>query len=172
MTEHHYHIVALETHFCPIPDFSLPKPYTYEYTPYTKTLQNEIAERIHDASVIIITTLRLDASVLSADVSPKLQFVAVMATGTDKIDLEACRARGILVSNCGGANATAVAEHAIGMYFSTRRRFVETQDAIRADMWIKNGTLIPMLRDQDGGLPLTCKEEVLGLIGYGTIGKL
>jgi lactate dehydrogenase-like 2-hydroxyacid dehydrogenase len=168
--ELHHHIIALETHFCPIPDFSLFEPYTYTLTSYSKTAQNQIAERIKDASVLIITTLALNASVLSATVSPKLRLIAVMATGTDSVDFEACRARGIIVCNCGGANVTAVTEHAIGMYFSVRRRFVETQDAIRSDMWTKNGTLIPMLRDGNGRLPLACEEEVLGLIGYGAIG--
>lgn len=166
----HHHFIALETQFCAIPEFNLPEPYTYTLTSYPKTLQNQIAERIRDASVLITTTITLNATVLSAIASPKLQLIAVMATGTDSIDLEACRARGIIVCNCGGANVTAVTEHAIGMYFSTRRRFVETQDAIRSDMWIRNGTLTPMLKDDNGRLPLTCEEEVLGLIGYGAIG--
>jgi lactate dehydrogenase-like 2-hydroxyacid dehydrogenase len=170
--EHHHHIIALETQFCPIPEFQLPKPYTFTLTTYPKTVHGQIAERIRDASVLIITTIGLNASVLSAAASPKLLLIAVMATGTDSIDLEACRARGIVVCNCGGANVPAVAEHALGMYFSTRRRFVETQNAMRSDMWMKNGTLIEMLKDDNGKMPLTCKEEVLGLIGYGAIGNI
>ncbi|TLD29381.1 D-isomer specific 2-hydroxyacid dehydrogenase family protein [Venturia nashicola] len=36
-----------------------------------------------------------------------------MASGTDTIDLQACKARGIIVSNCRGVNVVAVSEHAM-----------------------------------------------------------
>lgn len=169
-SQHHHQIVALESRFCPIPDFKLPTPHTYSITSYPRTEITQIADRIRDASILITTTIPIRADVLSATVSPNLRIIAVMATGTDSIDLEACRARGILVCNCGGANVVAVSEHAVGMYFSVRRRFVETQWALRRGEWMEKGSLVPMLKDDEGGMPLTCREEVVALVGYGTIG--
>lgn len=95
-----------------------------------------------------------------------------MASGADTIDLQACRAWGIIVSNCRGANIAAVSEHAIGLYFAARRKFVETQNAMQADEWMKRKTLIRILEDRDGKMPLTCVDKVMGMIGYGVIGKL
>lgn len=164
-------IVALEAQFCAIPKFDFPEPLTYTITTYPKTPHNQIAERIRDATILITTTIRLDAETLSANVCPKLQLIAVMATGVDSIDLAACKKRGITVFNCGGANVTAVSEHTIGMYFAARRRFTETQAAIRAGLWPVKGTLIPMMEDENRKMPLTCAEETLGLIGYGAIGQ-
>jgi lactate dehydrogenase-like 2-hydroxyacid dehydrogenase len=48
-----------------------------------------------------------------------------MAAGYDVIDLEACRKRGIRVCNIPSASAEAVAEHAITLYLSVKRRVVE-----------------------------------------------
>ncbi|KIW00315.1 uncharacterized protein PV09_08202 [Verruconis gallopava] len=170
-SENHHHIVALEAHFCPIPEFKLPSPYTYTLETYPKTLKDQIPERIRDASIVITTTIRLDASVLSAEISPKLQLIAVMATGTDSVDLKSCMKRGIVVCRCAGANVTAVSEHAIGMYFATRRKFYQTQTATRGGQWPLKGSLIPILEDRNKKMPLTCEEETIGLIGYGKIGQ-
>lgn len=170
--DYHHHIVALEAAICPIPEFSLPSPYTYDLTTYPKTTQAEIPSRIRDATILITTTIALSAAVLSPEISPNLRLIAAMATGTNSIDLEACKKRGIIVCNCAGANVASVAEHAIGMYFTARRKFIPTHYALRADEWVKIGKLYPMLEALDGTLPLSCREEVMGLIGYGVIGKL
>lgn len=171
MESHHIEIVALEAQFCPVPDFDLPSPFTYELISYAKTAQAEIAERIRNATIIITTTMPLRANVLSSNVSPKLRCVTVMASGTDTVDLQACKARGIQVCNCAGANTAAVSEHAIGLYFAARRKFVETQNAMQSDEWMKKGKLISILEDHDGKMPLTCVDEIMGMIGYGAIGE-
>ncbi|QDS77231.1 hypothetical protein FKW77_003066 [Venturia effusa] len=171
MESYHIEIVALEAKFCPIPDFELPSPYTFDLVSYAETAQADVPARVKNATVVITTTMPLDAKALSPEVSPKLQHITVMASGTDTIDLKACKARGITVSNCGGANTAAVSEHAIGLYFAARRKFVETQSAMQADEWMKRKTLIRILEDRDGKMPLTCVDEVMGMIGYGVIGQ-
>lgn len=172
MESHHIEIVALEAKFCPIPTFELPSPYTFEFVSYPETAQPDIPNRIKNATIVITTTMPLRADVLSPEVSPKLRQITVMASGTDTIDLQACKARGIIVSNCGGANIAAVSEHAIGLYFAARRKFLESHNAMQADEWMKRKTLIRILEDRDRKMPLTCVDEVMGIIGYGAIGKL
>lgn len=81
-------------------------------------------ERVKPATILIVTTIKLDAETLSEECTPNLKLVAVMATGTDPVDLEACKKRGISVCNCPAANLDAVSEHAISLYFAGRRRTV------------------------------------------------
>jgi lactate dehydrogenase-like 2-hydroxyacid dehydrogenase len=170
-SENHLTVVALETQFGVIPQFNIPKPFTYTLICHERTTGSEIVHRVKSADILITTTLPLNAQILSADVSPKLRLVACMASGTDSIDLEACKRRGIVVCNSSHANTAAVSEHAIGLYFSTRRRFIQTQQALNTDEWTKQGTLMRILEDQNG-MPRTCADEIMGLIGYGVIGML
>ena len=89
------------------------------------------------------------------------------------MDLDACRARNIRVTNCPGANIDAVSEHAIGLYFAARRRTVFLDRVTRAQPseWKTKGSVNQHMRLPDGMPPMTCKDEVMGVIGYGGIGR-
>ncbi|PVH93354.1 hypothetical protein DM02DRAFT_662062 [Periconia macrospinosa] len=171
----HHTIVALERIHQPLPDafdFGSDATYTlitHETTP-TRAL---LHERIREATIIIVTTITLDAETLSANVAPHLRLVAVMATGTDLVDLAACKARGIRVTNCPAANIDAVSDHAIGLYFAARRRTVMIDRLVRdvPSQWKANRSLGAYLRYKDGQPPLSCKDEVMGVVGYGALGK-
>jgi lactate dehydrogenase-like 2-hydroxyacid dehydrogenase len=128
----HHHIVFLQGAFIPIPEIELPAPYTHTRTVYQHTSPSELHARIHNASIIAICALKLDATALSPEVTPHLKFIAVVASGTDCVDLDACRARGIAVSNCPRVNIESVSEHAIGLYFATRRRLIDMHNRTRA----------------------------------------
>jgi lactate dehydrogenase-like 2-hydroxyacid dehydrogenase len=171
----HHTIVALERVMQPLPPtFNFPADTTYtleehETTP-TKAL---LHARIRHATIIIVTTLKIDAETLSPEISPNLRLVAVMATGTDPVDLDACKKRGIHVTNSPAANLDAVSEHAISLYFAARRRTVR-MDALTREVpspWKMHGSLNGHMRFADGKPPLTCKDEVLGVVGYGGLGK-
>ncbi|KAF1844196.1 uncharacterized protein K460DRAFT_419141 [Cucurbitaria berberidis CBS 394.84] len=168
-----YHeIVALEKQHQPLPLDGFDFPHTlstYEST----TSREQLHARIHHATVIIITTVKIDAETLRPEVTPKLRYVAVSATGTDPVDLEACRRRGIRVTNCPGANLDAVSEHAISLYFAARRRTVLLDRVTRAQPseWRRAGSVNRHMRLPDGKPPLICKDEVMGVIGYGGLGR-
>lgn len=166
----HHTIVALEAQFCPIPKFTLPAPFTYTLVEYPYTPIPEIPSRIKDATILLTTTIPLSTHVLSPSVSPNLRMIAVMASGTDTIDLEACKKRGIRVCNSSHANTAAVSEHALGLYFAARRKFVQMDAAVRANDWVRAGKSVTLMEDHTRKMPLTCAEEVMGLIGYGIIG--
>jgi lactate dehydrogenase-like 2-hydroxyacid dehydrogenase len=127
---------------------------------------------IHDATIVLTTTVKLDAATLDPKVTPHLQCVVCSATGTDHVDLAAAKARGIRVTNCPGANLDAVSEHAISLYFAARRRIVLLDHKTREQPseWKKEGSVNKYMRLPDGAPPLSCKEEVLGIIGYGGLG--
>jgi D-3-phosphoglycerate dehydrogenase len=94
------------------------------------------------------------------DASPYLRIVARHGAGTDEVDLEAARGRGLLVTRTPGANARAVAEHAITMILLLRKQVPELQRHVAAGGW-RDGHL--QLRDIAG--------TRLGLVGMGPIGQ-
>ncbi|ETS87109.1 hypothetical protein PFICI_00937 [Pestalotiopsis fici W106-1] len=166
----HFNIVALETFFCPLPPLTVPSPHTFTLTEYTRTAAHETAERIRDADIIITTTLRLDASVLSSTTCPNLKFIAVMASGTDSIDLDACKERGIRVVNSPECNVTAVAEHALGLYFAARRSIVPSMRHLGAGQWPQRGTLMTTTYAA-GKPPRGCGSETAVIYGHGAVGR-
>src|SRR5690606_14606770 len=68
-----------------------------EFRTYAYTLPGEVGARIADADVVILNKVPLGADALA--MAPRLRFVAVAATGYDNVDVAACIARGVAVSN-------------------------------------------------------------------------
>ncbi|KAJ5623214.1 hypothetical protein N7490_011819 [Penicillium lividum] len=173
----YHHIVAIEAIHYQIPEFDIPGKYTKDVHRWTEP--SELIERIKDATIVITTTIRLNSDVLNAEATPKLRLIVIMATGTDCVDLAAAKARGILVCNCPGSNVDSVSEHAIGLYFATRRKFPTLHNATilvpealdRNTEWKTNGSLRSRLARSDGRGPLLCSDEIVGIIGYGMLGK-
>ncbi|KAH8676219.1 glycerate dehydrogenase [Xylariales sp. PMI_506] len=167
----HLKIVALQGFFFDIPDLQLPAPYTYELQQYERTSVDEVPERIRDADIVIMITIKLSAEVLAAEVCPNLKMIAIVASGTDSVDLAACKARGIHVANTPHCNTVSVTEHALSLYFAARRSITLSNYLTRAGEWSKRGTLIKSVDGPDGTAPITCGSETMGIIGYGSIGK-
>ncbi|KAF1816366.1 hypothetical protein P152DRAFT_388889 [Eremomyces bilateralis CBS 781.70] len=167
----HHHIVGLEEIHTPYPTPSFPHPYTQ--TNHHTTSPSELRSRIADATILIATTVKLTADILRPSVTPRLRHIAVMASGTDHVDLTAAQARGIRVTNTPGVMMEAVAEHAVGLYFAARRRIVRTMDLSvgRATEWKTRESVAGRMHMADGGAPLTCREEVVGVVGWGKIGR-
>jgi D-3-phosphoglycerate dehydrogenase len=95
-----------------------------------------------------------------------LEVVFISAAGTDKIDVNAATERGILVINAAGANAPAVAEHAVGLMLALCRRIADTDrvahetkkvDAMRV---MQTPPRLSLLRG-----------KTLTIIGFGFIGR-
>ncbi|MFZ4408552.1 MAG: 2-hydroxyacid dehydrogenase [Paracraurococcus sp.] len=95
--------------------------------------------------------------------APKLKLMQLLSAGYDTVDIEAARGAGIPVCNNGGANSTAVSEHAILLMMAVARRLVWQHESVAAGRWRGNdlaGTKLYELRD-----------KTLGIIGLGAIGK-
>ncbi|KAI4861153.1 D-isomer specific 2-hydroxyacid dehydrogenase [Hypoxylon rubiginosum] len=172
MAQTHHVVVALESFFVPVPALDLPAPHTYELQEHSRTRADQVAERIRDADILISTVVPIGADVLHPAVSPRLKMVAIVASGTDSVDLEACRARGIVVTNTPHCNTVAVAEHAVALYFAARRSVVLSHALVQSGEWPKKGTLQEALDGPDGKPPKTCRGETLGIVGYGAVGKI
>ncbi|KAL4914427.1 hypothetical protein BDW62DRAFT_220119 [Aspergillus aurantiobrunneus] len=161
-----HHIVCLEEVHCPIPAFSFSFPHTYTGYASTPTSATEIASRLEDATIAITTIVPITADVLRS--CPHLQCVVIMATGVEWVDTDAFREKGVRVVNCPGANVGSVAEHAIALYFASRRKVVELHNAVKgSEEWREHRTLVHRFADA----PHTTRQEVVAIIGYGAVGK-
>ena len=96
----------------------------------------DVVEAPQGADGVVTTpAVPVDAAFLDA-VGPQLRIVANYAVGLDNIDLEATRARGVVVSNTPGVLTNATAEHAIGLMLALLRRIVEGDRTLRRrDAW-------------------------------------
>jgi len=165
-------IVALESFFCPIPEFE-PLSGVFEVHVFEQTPRDSLDilhQRIHDATVIIITTIPLGSVTLSPKVTPNLRAIMIMASGTDCVDLEACRKRNIRVLNSVNANTASVAEHGMALYFAARRMIVELHQRTVRNQWLERGTLLETMKDERNRAPLSLKDEKIGVIGHGAVG--
>jgi D-3-phosphoglycerate dehydrogenase len=88
---------------------------------------------------------------------PHLKMVSIWGTGTDNIDLDSAGRRGVTVCNTPGANAFAVAEHALTLMLASGRRLVRIDREMRGGAWPRE-----MLTQ--------CLGKTLGVFGTGTIG--
>ncbi|KAI8652850.1 hypothetical protein NCS57_01350600 [Fusarium keratoplasticum] len=170
----HHVIVKLETIHVPAPAIDLSplthELITYEYTPpAAKAL---IAARIHDASIVTLTTVPINAETLGE--APYLKCVISETTGTNHIDLEECKKRNITVMFSPHAATEAVSEHALGLYFSVRRSFVRLHNSLfdhSPNAWASSGSMSNILKDAQGEPPHTCGNEIVGILGFGALGQ-
>jgi len=97
--------------------------------------------------------------------------ISVIASGTDPIDLAACRARGIVVGNTPNCNQTTVTEHALALYFATRRSVLLTHSLVRSGEWATKRSQHKTMDGAAGKPPMTMGDELVGIIGYGGVGR-
>ena len=95
--------------------------------------------------------------------APKVKLVQLLSAGYDRCDIEAARRAGVPICNNGGANAIAVAEHALLLMLAVSRRLVWQHDNVAAGRWRGNNWAEVKLYE--------LYARKLGIIGLGTIGK-
>ena len=95
--------------------------------------------------------------------TPKLKLVQLLSAGYDRVDIEAARKAGVPVANNGGANAIAVAEHAILLMLAVLKRLVRFHNDVVAGKW--------RVGDMADGRVFELAGKTLGVVGLGNIGK-
>lgn len=105
----------------------------HAWSEYARTSQAEVEARLADATIAIVNKLILDAETIAR--LPMLKMIAVAATGTNNVDLDACRARGIVVSNIRGYAVHTVPEHAIALMLALSRNLVAYRNSVQAGRW-------------------------------------
>ena len=114
-------------------------------------------------SVAVIPTPREKVTETLLSLAPHLMVVANCAVGTDNVDLDACRRRGVVVTNTPGVLTEATADLTWLLILAVARRFREGDALIRSGSW-------------DGWKPLelmgtSLEGMTLGVYGFGRIGR-
>ena len=113
---------------------AIPKPaLEHEWIEYEASSPENIAERVKDATVIIVNKVVIDRALIQQ--LPKLQHIAVIATGYNNVDVDTCREQGVSVSNTRGYASTSVPEHTIALIFALRRHLLQYQYSVREGEW-------------------------------------
>ncbi|KAI0391185.1 D-isomer specific 2-hydroxyacid dehydrogenase [Xylariaceae sp. FL0594] len=171
----HEVVVLLEAVHLPLEDLDT-APRSHELISYPRAFTaDEIRERIQCASIVVAPQAKITPESLGE--AKYLKFVVTPSAGTNHIDLDECRRRGIKVANCPGSTSLAVPEHALSLYFAARRKTVIMHDAVRSvdenggNVWKRKHSAAYMMETANGQRPLALQQEVAGIIGYGLIGR-
>ena len=98
------------------------------------------------------------------DLLPDLQLVANYGVGYDRVDVLACRERGVAVTNTPGVLDAAVADLTLALILACRRHLVASDRFVREGRW-QSGWARPELLGHD------LADSTLGLVGMGRIGS-
>lgn len=118
--------------------------------------EEEFYKLAEDADAIIVGVDIIDRKFMEK--CPKLKAVCKFGVGTDNIDLECAKEKGIYVGKTVGSNSKAVAEHVVALMFAESKNLYGTIKEVKEHKWNKpTGQEI--------------SDKTLGIIGFGAIGK-
>ncbi len=133
------------------------------YTGTTAISREELLQRVKGTDAIVcLLTDAIDAAVLDA-AGPQLKIVANVAVGYNNIDVAACRARGIAVTNTPDVLTNACADFTWGLILAVTRRLGEGERVVRAGAW--GGWALDYM------LGMELRGKQLGMVGLGRIGR-
>ncbi|MBI4750044.1 MAG: glycerate dehydrogenase [Acidobacteria bacterium] len=139
--------------------------FPHHWVDYPNTRPDQVAERLCEATLVLTNKVRLSGEVLRQ--FPAVRYIGVTATGTDCVDLDACRQLGITVTNVRNWCATPVAEQVFALIFALRRQIVASARQVELGEWQRASSycVYPPV------IPLDLEGSTLGIIGAGTIGR-
>ena len=121
-----------------------------------------LAQQFKDKDgVVCCLTDRIDDALLAK--RPRLKVVANIAVGYNNIDVSACTARGVMVTNTPGVLDDSTADLAFTLILATARRLTEAEAYVRAGNW--QGWHLKQM------LGVDVHHATLGIIGMGRIGQ-
>jgi gluconate 2-dehydrogenase len=124
--------------------------------------QDELIRRLQGKAGCFVTgTEKIDAHLVGA--CPQLRAVCSMAVGYNNIDVPACTARGIIVSNAPDVLTETTADFGFALMMATARRIAESEHFLRRGEWTKWSVDMFAGTDVHGA--------TLGVLGMGRIGQ-
>lgn len=123
----------------------------------TPALRAEAIARHGGEIDAVLTRGPLGLSAAEIAALPALQIICVIGAGYEQVDLAAAAARGITVTNGAGANAVAVADHAMALLLAAVRNIPQADATTRQGQW--NRVISPSI-----------SGKRLGILGLGAVG--
>lgn len=138
--------------------------FPHHWQSYSTTAPDQVVERLKCASIAIINKVRIGAAELAQ--LPELKLIALAATGSDNLDLEACRTAQVAVCNIRNYSGPSVPEHAMALMLALSRNLFAWRQSLLEGRWQQSGQFCFFdhpISDLHG--------KRLGIIGKGTLGQ-
>lgn len=147
------------------PSVSINRPdFEHSWVEYEQTQPAQVVERMQGKTVAIINKVPMREAELQQ--LSQLKLIAVAATGTDVVDKDFCKQKGILVCNVRDYAQETVAEHTFGLILALRRNIFAYHNAVKKGEWQKAGQFCfftyPII---------ALKNSRMGIIGSGSLGS-
>ncbi len=133
-------------------------------TVYDRSPVDKIYERAKDADIVILNKTPMSRETVSK--LPRLKMIALLATGYNIIDCEACDEYGISVVNIPSYSASAVAQQTFAFILEYANRIALHSDSVLSGEWANYPDFCYMLAPLKELL-----DKTIGIIGYGKIGR-
>lgn len=131
----------------------------YDRTPADKTV-----ERIGDAEIVITNKTVITQQVM--DACPAIQYIGVLATGYNVVDITAAKTKGISVTNIPAYGTRSVSQFAIALLLEICHHIGDHSQSVKAGDWTRNADFCywnyPLIE---------LAGKTIGIIGYGLIGQ-
>lgn len=133
-------------------------------TIYGYSNEDDIAAKIGEAEVVLTNKCRISAEVFKS--CPNLKFIGLFATGYNNIDTVAASEHGCVVANVPGYSTNSVAQHTFALILNYYSNIAQYDSSVKNGDWqaSKLFTYFDMPFFELSG-------KVIGIIGYGAIGK-
>ncbi|MBP0050521.1 2-hydroxyacid dehydrogenase [Anaerostipes hadrus] len=122
----------------------------------------EITDLMKKADVIFVHQCPVSKKVINE--AKNLKYILSCRGGVENIDMEAVKEKGVKVINCPAHNAYAVAEYTIGMILNELRNITRACMALKSGEWRE--------KYQNSETLTEVRSQTIGIIGFGTIGRL
>ena len=135
-----------------------------ELTVYDRTSPSELLERSEGAEVLITNKTLITAENMAE--LPSLKYIGVLATGYNVVDIDAAKARGIVVTNIPAYSTASVAQMVFAHVLNITQRVGYYANENTQGRWTNNADFCywdTNLVELDG--------KKIGIVGYGNIGK-
>jgi len=128
---------------------------------YLEPRPRELYLQEHGGSIDVVLTngsRGIDAGTI--DALPGLKLISCLGAGFENVDIDAARARGVVVTHGPGTNTESVADHVFALMFALARRVVDMDAVVRKGEWSKPEYNWP-----------TLTGKRIGILGLGRIGE-
>lgn len=135
-----------------------------EVVKYGFSTLEEIPERVKDADVLIVNKIAINEQTIGN--AKNLKLVCVTATGTNNLDKEYLKKRGIAWRNVAGYSTESVTQHTFALLFYLLEKMRYYDDYVKDEKYI-NDTVFTHFAEHFNEV----NGKTWGIIGLGTIGR-
>lgn len=135
-----------------------------EVVKYGFSILEEIPERVKDADVLIVNKIAINEQTIGN--AKNLKLVCVTATGTNNLDKEYLKKRGIAWRNVAGYSTESVTQHTFALLFYLLEKMRYYDDYVKDEKYI-NDTVFTHFAEHFNEV----NGKTWGIIGLGTIGR-